>query len=63
MGVSLNKGPVDCSKTVVISNSHTMVAQRGIYNTVLIEPKDYYGNSASMEPKNLDMVVVKVTHI
>ena len=54
------KGPVDVSRTIVLSNSQTMVARRGIYNAVSVDAKDSFGNPTEMDIKLLDMVVVKV---
>lgn len=60
--VSHITGPVDVSRTVVLSNSQTMVARRGIYNAVSVDSKDAFGNPTEMDMKLLDMVVVKVCY-
>lgn len=61
MDVALHiTGPVDVSRTIVLSNSQTMVARRGIYNAVSVDAKDSFGNPTEMDMKLLDMVVVKV---
>jgi hypothetical protein len=52
-------GPADCSKTIVLSNSNTMVARRGVYNAVSVEAKDAHGNSTVMDLPKLDMVVTQ----
>ena len=57
----LHTGPVDCSKSIVLSNSNTMVARRGVYNAVSVEAKDTHGNNTIMDVTKLDMVVVKVS--
>ena len=58
---AFNTGPADCSKTIVLSNSNTMVARRGVYNAVSVEAKDAHGNSAIMNLPKLDMVVKQVS--
>lgn len=55
-------GPVDVSRTIVLSNSQTMVARRGVYNAVSVDAKDSFGNPTEMDMKLLDMVVVKVCY-
>lgn len=58
--VSCLTGPVDVSRTIVLSNSQTMVARRGVYNAVSVDPKDSFGNPTEMDMNLLDMIVVKV---
>ena len=58
--VSCLTGPVDVSRTIVLSNSQTLVARRGVYNAVSVDAKDSFGNPTEMNMNLLDMIVVKV---
>ena len=55
-------GDIDSAKTVFLRFHSTIVLKAGFYHSIAIEPKDCYGNPASIDQSKLDIEIRKVRH-
>ena len=56
-------GKIDSQKTVFLQFHSTIVLKAGFYHSIAIEPKDCYGNPATIDQSKLDIEIRKVSHI
>ena len=55
-------GEIDSQKTVFLQFHSTIVLKAGFYHSIIIEPKDCYGNPAAIDQSKLDIEIRKVSH-